>query len=320
VTAIVQKIFWKNSTFRVPAILTVMVICFAWLSFPASFTFENISRVIFVSAPTGVTPAGERIPTRFFELARINIFEAIKTISVFNGADGLMLLLTFGGLTVLWTMRKRLNRTLQFLFLFGLITLLFIPVGVVLQIGLFRVVRLASPLFPIFIALFLVHVVKEKKFMLVLLFSFILFFATIELYKCQPLLPRANILSDDLPFDQPIYYLNNVNSIYQRQMIDFVYSFVVGRIASDVVTANQITGLTDFNYSSSYLTFYYPLDDAQTKRTYDYFLIHLPGISGPIEEKAEFRTTELISESIYTSSIIYTNGESYVLVPPFSPS
>jgi len=190
--------------------------------FPANFTFENIVRVIFVGAPAGVTPVGEAIPTRFFELISIDIFEGLKTVLVFNGADGFLLLLTIGGLAILIKHRKRLTPPSQFLLLIGFITIFFIPIGLALQVGMFRVVYFASPLFPVFSGVFIAYTFDRKTLTRILIFSLILFSATLELYKCQPLLPPASTLSQELSSDQPIYYLNTVNTIYQRQKIEFV--------------------------------------------------------------------------------------------------
>jgi len=96
-------------------------------------------------------------------------------------------------------------------------------------------------------------------------------------------------------------------------MIEFAGNYLNGRIACDLVTREQIKGLTDFSFSVAYITGYYPLDKSQLEKRYDYFLIHLPGASGPFKEQAEMRTRDLILEAIYNSSVIYTNGESYAL-------
>jgi hypothetical protein len=98
-------------------------------------------------------------------------------------------------------------------------------------------------------------------------------------------------------------------------MIRFARYHVTGKIASDRITENQIAGLTEFNFSTAHLIHYYPLDSDQPREQYDYFLIHLPGASGGFEERAEMRTADNITGSIYDSGIVYTDGESFVLTP-----
>ena len=281
--------------------------------FPGEFTYESILRVIFVGAPRGITPAGGFIPPRFFELARTDMLGAIKTILVFNGADAFLLLMTLGGLMVLLKKRKQVSNTAKFLFLISGLMLSFIPFGFLLKVGGFRVLHLASPFFPIFCGIFTLYAGKKRMWLRAVIFSSIILLATLQLYHCQPLIPPANILSKDLPTSEPIVYATGVNSIYQRQMIEFARDYVGGRIACDGVTRNQITGLTEFDFSNAHLARYYPLDKNQPERTYDCFLIHVPGISGGFGEQAEIRTRDLIIEAIYNSSIIYTNGESYIL-------
>ena len=146
------------------------------------------------------------------------------------------------------------------------------------------------------------------------IFSLIILLATLQFYKCQPLIPPANVLKKNLPANEPIVYVTGVNSIYQRQMIEFVGNYVHGGIACDLITREQLIGLTDFSFSAAFITGYYPLDKSQLEKRYDYFLVHLPGPSGPFNEQAEMRTRDLILGAIYNSSVIYTNCESYTLL------
>jgi hypothetical protein len=314
ITMLLQKIFnyRLKSYLKASTVFALTLICGAWLMFPAGFTFEAIVRTILVGVPSGTSPGGY-VPPRFFELAYIDMLGAIKTILVFNGADAFLLLLTISGLMVMLKMRKQVDSTSKFLFIISGFMLLFIPIGFLLKVGGFRVLHLASPLFPIFSGIFILYISKRRAWMRAVIFSSIILLATLQLYSCQPLIPSANILSKDLPTSEPIVYVTSVNSIYQRQMIEFARDHVGGQIASDIVTRNQITGLTEFDFSVAHLAWYYPLDKNQPRRKYDCFLIHLPGASGAFEEQAEIRTRDLIIEVIYNSSIIYTNGESYIL-------
>jgi hypothetical protein len=302
---------------RVPVILAATSICAAWLMFSAKSTFESIVRTGFAAATKGA--AEQSVPTTFFQLARVNMLEAFKTMVIALGAEIFLFLLSLTGLLIMLTMWKRLEKVSRFLLLFGAVIFLFLPIGVLSNIGMFRIVFFASPLFPILAsALFFKYEGKRHSRMRRVVFSsiimLILLFATLEFYGCQPLMPSSNVLSKDLPVDQPLGYVTTVNSIYQRQMIEFAQSNVAGPIGCDTTTGNQINGLTEFNFSVNYFTSYYPLDKEQPIKDYYCLLIHLPGIAGPFENPAKTRTGDLILDTIYNSSTIYTNGESFILL------
>ena len=309
-----------KSYLKASAVLAATSISAAWLMFPASFTLEKIVRVFVAGVSGGITPGSEQIPVRFFDLVRIDPFWAIKSVLVYNGADVFLLLMMFTGLIILLKMRKQLDDTSKFLIVLGGVTFLFIINGLFLKVGGFRSLYFGRLLFPIFSTISILYLSKRKAWMQPIILLLIILLVAIQCYRCQPLIPPANILSGDLPANEPIVYVNLVNSIYQRQMINFAKDHVTGRIVSDSVTVNQIVGLTNLDFVVEHIgwDYYYPLDKNKLERKYDCFLIHLPGISGGFGEKAEMRTRHVILEAIYDSSILYTNGESYILAYDFT--
>jgi hypothetical protein len=299
---------------RATVVLAVVSICGTWLMFPAEFTLGSIMRVIF-GVQRGVAPVGGSVPSRFFELARVNIMSAVNSIIVYTGGDALILLLTIIGLIILLNKQRHVDSSSKFILASGGGMLVLILVGFMSSIGGFRAIYFASILFPIFSSVFFLYVAKKRIWVHAVVFSLIVLLGTLQLYGCQPLIPSASTLSHDLPTSEPLAYVTSVNSIYQRQMIRFAGYHVAGRIASDSITENQIIGLTEFNFSTAHLTHYYPLDSDQPREEYDYFFIHLPGASGGFEERAEVRTADLTTESIYDSGVVYTDGGSYILTP-----
>jgi len=306
------------SSLRVPVVLSTISICGAWLLFSARYTFEAIVHSGLSSVVEG---APLSVPPRFFELARINALAAFSTILATIGAEFFLLLLASVGLIVLLTMWKYLEKASRSFLLVSAVFFLFVPIGALLPIpeGVFRITFFASPLFPIFGSiLFFKYKGKRGTLLRRAVFSSIIvlitLFATLGFYGCQPLMPSASVLSKDLPTDEPIGYATAVNSIYQRQMIEFSQRKLIGPIAYDDATGNQISGLTDFNFSVPYLTSYYPLDKKQSVKEFYYFLIHLPGIAGPFENPVETRTKDMILEAVYSSSNIYANGQSFILL------
>jgi hypothetical protein len=315
----------KMRLYRVPsfptmsAVFAALSICAAWLMFPADFTFEAITRVGAAALGLGgTTPPSEKVPPRFVELAEKSLLEAGKMLLVTYGAEIFVLILMIVSLIVLWKVRNQLNNSTRFLFLIGGLMVLFIPIGFFLQLGEFRIADLVIPYCPIFIGILAGFISKNNSRTRTLFLSFIILVTIVlaipELYMCQPLVPAASVLLKNISPSEPIAYINAVNSIYQRQMIQFAQNHLVGVIACDALTYNQITGLTNLNFSAAYLSSYYPLDNTELPVAYSYFLIHTAGVSGVFAaEKAEIRTNDLILSAIYNSSILYTNGQSYIL-------
>jgi hypothetical protein len=315
----------KAHLYRVPsfptmsAVFAALSICAAWLMFPANYTFEAIVGVgIAAFRLGGTTPSTESVPPRLFELAEKSLLEAGKVVLVTYGAETFVLILMIVSLLVLLKLRNQLDNHARFLFLIGGLIIVSIPIGFFLQAGEFRMAHMAIPFCPIFIGVLASYLVKDKSRKRTVLLSFMILLTIVlaipELYIYQPLVPSASVLLKNISPSTPIAYFGSVNSIYQREMIQFAQNHVVGVIACDAMTYNQIIGLTSLNFSSTYLSSYYPLDNNELPLPYSCFLIHTPGVSGGfVAEKAEIRTTALILSAIYNSSVVYTNGESYIL-------
>jgi len=292
----------------------------AWLMFIASFTLQSITSLFFVGVPTGVTPPSEYISSTFFEHVRVNLLSAIKSFIVFYGADALFLILSLGGLIVLLRRREKLNSATSFLLLFGWLILLLMVLGYFLKVGAPRLLFFIRLLYPVLAGLFVLQIsvrVRSRKVRIGILsgiFLSVMLLATVEFYGYQPLISPANVLYKGVPANIPISSVNLANSIYQRQVIGFAENHINGIIAAQTITANIIVGLAPINYSIANVVSYYPINKTQPTVSYDYFIVSLPGKAGaPPSVPPPLQTTEIISEYIQNSSIIYTNGESYIL-------
>lgn len=319
--ASLQKIpFTKvNQFLKSPTILAIVTVTLGWLVFSAKRALESMISILPQLMPiTTPDSAYKSVPSRFFELLDKSMLEAAKSVIVYHGADFFLLLFTMVGLVfVLKTFKQSENRVLKLLFLINVSLILLLVLGVSLNLGMFfagRITTATRILYPIFSGIAILYVIKRKTLCAAIFLSMMLL-ATFQFYSCQPLIAPASTLSKDLPANEPIAYVVEVNSIYQRQMISFAETYAHGLIAADRVTTCQIIGLTQYNFSRG-VTWYYPIarrvDKTLVQRKYDYFLIHLPGKSGAFIEQAEMRTKELILDTICNSSIFYTNGESYI--------
>lgn len=315
---LLQHLSYFRLKLRLPLAGAIMALvsCVSWLVFSSTLTFEKILNAFFggVIKSTALSPT-EVVPLRFFDLLRVDLVGSLKIVLTSYGLELFLLSLELLGMIILLRTRRQLSQTSRFLFLVGSLMLALIPISFLSKVGIFRAMFLAGLLSPILSGIFVSSVFKRKVWLRTVIAVFVVLLAILQLYPPQFLIPPANVLVRGLPADEPIVFVGQVNTIYQRQMIVFAERYIDGKIACDTATMSQIIGLTSLSYSSTNLSWYYPLDRNQPVREYDYFLVHLPGVSGRIDESAEIRTENAILGAIYDSSIAYTNGKSWVLRP-----
>jgi len=309
-------------------IIFLVVVGMAWLMFSATTFFLNATQIVqqWTSAILGNAPTTGRsftdIQWSFFGL---NLENQLRLVVVYYGGILFMLFLTLLGIIIV-IKKSRPSIILNFFSVFLLSVWSFFIIQLLASsasAGLFEYNRLfefSYSLTPVFIGILLYYLQKKLRsiklnyFIVCLLIGL----ATVQLYGCQPLLPIASSVRSNLPSDEYIIYVGTVNSAYQRYMIAYAEEHIgKGMIACDPVTRNQILGLADYDFSQSHLSGRYPFEGNITEETFDYFLIHLPGKSGQLGVKPEVGTRDFIFGVIRNSSMIYSNGESYILTSPF---
>jgi len=303
------------------AIITIVLVNVAYLINQVTISLEKGLELVtvFFGKITGATIVTRQlIPQRFYE---IPFLDGLRVILVLYGAEILLMILTIIGIVVtIRKLRTQFQSGLIFLSLYSISLWVMLLIQFLSGFGgleYSRILVLSLILSPIFSAIAISYAKKTlAKKLVKLLIPLLMVLATIELYGFQPIIPMYEHTNE------PVLYVGIVNSPYQRFMIKYAERYVhVGSIACDRVTQNQIIGLTSYNFSDNHLAWYYPpsklLYNNITEKEYDYFLIHLPGKSGSFHESAEIRTHSLIVESIYSSNVLYSNGESYVLSKPF---
>jgi len=317
---------WR--TFSSTFLLTIILVNLVWIFHKATYMLDYISKLIapYITRIMGLKVIMRQpIPERFFELSFTNFMEGINVFIVFYGGDIFLLLLTLIGILVIAKTPRMRSKSLVFLCLYVISSGLFLIPILILGIGrgnwMDRIARSLLTISPIFSCIslsFFDKKIRNTK-LTIFIISTLMVLATIEVYGCQSLIPPASSISKDLPTDEPVTYVVDVNSVYQRRMVEHAERYIPQDtlIACDKLTKHQILGLTNYNFYGSHIAWYYPLDKSNPEREYDYFLIHLPGKSGRFQERAETRTRSLISEAIHDSNVVYTNGESYILTEPF---
>lgn len=266
------------------------------------------------------------VPGTFISLIRADIFSGIITILFFYGTDLILILLL--PLSFLYIYKNvdyhsknwvTISILIEFLIITGILTV----TGLILGIGFNyweRVFRLSSLSLTIPASLFILSIKQNKLKKIIIIIALVVFpiFSTIQFFQPPNILPKAIILNPTLNENVPIMYNGEVNSAYQRSMIEFASSHITGRLATDAVTRNQFLGLTSRLYFHRYITFYYPpssyINNFIEKKPYQYIATHLPGVSGSFEEVAVIRDSKTIINLTINdnSNLIYSNSESLI--------
>jgi hypothetical protein len=189
--------------------------------------------------------------------------------------------------------------------------------GVTATIGARRVLLFQELLAPILVGITLTTFVKHKifKWLVPLVLAAVVLLSTVQLYGYQPLGSNADVLYPGLGLENtPLGYVQKDNSVYQRMILKFTINNVgTGIIACDGVSYNQMTGIANTSFMATHVTRYDPLKTNDISMYYNYFVLHLPGKAGMLQETAQERSSTAVLQDIRNASVVYNNGESYML-------
>jgi len=268
------------------------------------------------------------VPERLFVLS---MFDQFKIIITFHIKDVIIVMLCLLGLLVLIKNIRIKNHVLFnrfYLPLFGVLCSILLVLGFQYatnfgSIEYGRYIRYAIVFSPFLVGLFLwcldkklIHIFHKKNsrvFLNSIVVFLIITISLIQVFPYQPMIPRAAVLSEDLPKDEYVTNRNRVNTIYQEKMVSFGGKYYDGyaRIASDRVTRWQIRGFANESFYNNHI-YYSPLDTNEVLR-WNIFLLHYGNKSGSMGEKVEYRTVEKIESFKVISNIVYDNRESFIL-------
>ena len=311
--------------------LFYVVLLSAWWGSISSFNLNRFA--VYIGQAFEGDPYHATVPSRFHEMS---FLLKLQVLMVEHLRDGILAMLSLLGILVFIRKLRRNEASDKvktfYLFLIVLLSMfaLFLSFEFASGFGSIeygRFIAYALPLCTFLIGLALWQLSKFLQRIFVkpmirnLTFATILFMlislSLIQFYRCQPLIPRSNVLSSDLPENEYLYYFGTVNTIYQVEMISFaeMHSYN-GSIASDTVTRFQIRGFSSPSFSSRHLYYrqFYrsPLEPNHTLE-WDLLLLHTLR-AGALNEKAEYRTRERIENiRLEAGNIIYDNGESFII-------
>jgi hypothetical protein len=314
---------FPSSTSLVPSSLYIVLLA-TWWTAGSTFNLETLARYV-KALFTGLMIAP--VPARFYQ---VPLLAQMQVLTVYHLGHFVMGGLSLFGLFLFLKKagRKEFSNETQAIYLHLIILLgivmLFLSFQFAFGFGNVQYVRFMGDAIPLCIPLagltlgqlngFLGNipskVVRNITFAFVLLV--LVLACLIQFLPYQPLIPKANVLSSDLPKNEFIVLVGRVNTPYQKEMISFAERYnSYGRIASDGVTGYQIWGFSNYSFFSRHI-YYSPLDTDKDLQ-WDLFLLHTKK-AGLFEEKVEYRTEERIeSLRLNAGNIIYDNGESFII-------
>ena len=271
-------------------------------------------------------PSTQIIPTKFFE---ITLFQQMVLLFIRFYNVFLVLTLSLIGIVLYYfKLRKTLSSKSQTLvervvlitFFIGLISVPFLFILTSYTFERFYVYFV--PISPILIGLSLMTLFTFFRKRINSSFVIKFFSALFLILLILPNLFTVFIYQPWIPKDKTGEYIvdyREVNTIYQTSMINFaenngedLYNYTrVRAFNSDAVTSWQASGLTSIDFFSAYL-YTDPLTQKDTRASM--ILLHYEGISGPLNERSDLRTKEIIDKIKLEHNIIYDNSQSFILL------
>jgi hypothetical protein len=275
-----------------------------------------------------LSPPIPAVPTRFYE---IPLLSRLQILVVSNLASALVGVLSLSGLYVFLRQVKRneLSRRAESFYFYVLavlgVVVAFLCIQFLSNFGVLNYDRLLT--YGIVLCAFFVGITltrldrkfksslpKTKNLLLLSLVFAVALCSLIQFFPYQPLVPRANVLSNSLPENAYIVDLVQVNTIYQKEMISFAENHSTrGVVISDIVTRLQEYGFSSPAFFSRN-PYYSPLlPNPDQTIEWDLLLLHTIR-AGPFLEKIEYRTEDIIDDfRLNAGNLIYDNGESFVV-------
>ncbi len=303
-------------------LLLVAVIFVAWWALVATFVLDKFVLTLYEYVVLDYS-AKPFLPVT---LATLPLTDQLSVFFLFHARDVLVLGVFLAGSVLLWMRRREGRRAASglLIFLAGTIAILYAMIGIqyILNFGSIEYARFllyVSSLVPLFFialgslshrSLFRRGLRRWAATLGIIAFLGV---SVIQVFPYQPLAPRSDPLSSASPLDDYLFSLNEVNSVYQVQMIHFTSSQggCNQKVASDIVARNQIKIFG----SSCLLRSHVHTSPLMSEGTveWDLFMLHWPGPAGPLKEPVEVRDRRAIERLQNGSNLVYTNGESFVL-------
>jgi hypothetical protein len=316
-----------RASYQKARVLVIGILIFLIVSFAARLTFGS-GNVLQTFTNAGmdllIRHSSGLVPTTFFKLP----FSAkVVFLAVSYAMDAVIVLMGCIGAIVLFVKFRHKDREIYEKFYMFLLCFM----GAILALLAFqflsgfsgieyeRLIYYMMVLSPFLVGLLLWHLghyFSRYRFgsaLVVLVLFSCISVSLIQIFPFQPIVPRANVMSPDLPENEYIFDYRLVNTVYQENMILFAESFSSNRtmVASDIVTGWQIRGFANYAFANRVIS-----DSPLTVQnlSWNLFLLHYDGKAGSLNEPVENRTSERLTELKGTlGNAVYDNGQSFII-------
>jgi hypothetical protein len=280
----------------------------------AVIAFGSPSGGVLIPERTGILNFGELVTVFLFYHARDAVLIGLAVIAVIS-------------VTLHLKARKQISRPIELTYLFSIIYLVFfliITATFAVRFATYGYQRIliyilmVSPVLSGFGLWITVKFMREKLPSLpthlilsaILLAAFVI--SGLQFYPYQPIAPKyAGIDSDG---STPLLWYHQVNTDYQRYLLDFAYYQMPGNtyLYTDYIKFQQARLFIGTDARQRFR--HGPWGNFQRS----YVLMHMPGEAGAYSEQAEHRTPEMIAglRQEERTSVVYDNGEGFILFVP----
>jgi hypothetical protein len=280
----------------------------------AVIAFGSPSGGVLIPERTGILNFGELVTVFLFYHARDAILIGLAVIAVIS-------------VTLHLKARKQISRPIELTYLFSIIYLVFfliITATFAVRFATYGYQRIliyilmVSPVLSGFGLWITVKFMRGKLpslpadliLSVILLAAFVI--SGLQFYPYQPIAPKY--AGSDSGGSTPLLWYHQVNTDYQRYLLDFAYHQIPGDtyLYTDYIKFQQSRLFIGTDARQRFR--YGPWGNFQRS----YVLMHMPGEAGAYSEQAEHRTPEIIAElrQEERTSVVYDNGEGFILFVP----
>jgi hypothetical protein len=306
-------------------LILTSVVFVTWWMYQAKLVYDLFVDHIVAFAIRGEIEKAP-IPSRFFQLPP---HDALTVLWMMHGNSFIVFLLASIGVIILWRSRHTFlpesRNALMVLFALELGFTFMAVWQLVASFGTLeygRIVGYAVALSPLFTGVTLWHIHKWNKTVGSVALLTILFLSLSQAFPYQPMVPKGDSLFNNIGQDEPVLYLHTVATYYQADMLAFAKSRSTPNLFMIADKATRDVGKRFWGaefFRSRRLKYWTgtettPLDIGD----WQVYLLHRPGIAGPFGEPLELRSRAEIDRILSEPgrSLIYSNGESFVLLQP----
>ncbi len=295
-----------------------------WWLFQAHELFTTAFEQLEAAAHGGAS-AKLPVPSRLFDLPTI---DRLWTMFLMHGSTIVLLLLSAIGALILWKKRDEISpgfKTSLLVIAAAEISLILILAGQLLigfgNLEYFRLIGYAVLMSPFFAGLALWQLRLRSRIEWAVVICGFLLISLLQIFPYQPAVSKAERVSSTMEDGEPVLYFHTVMSSFQADMLAFAWLHAPKQSVSASDRITRDTSLRLFGWTSFRNALFNGYADDNNKLDggdWQLLMVHQPGPAGPFSERVECRTRAEVDRIVREPgfSLVYSNGESFILTRP----